>query len=171
MVFDPLDAVRRDFDRIGKALSIPKTRVSSLGFMELEVPVARAVEALVNENPWSSGFHGALNQRWTIVFRGKVSDRAVNAAEAAGLEVAYREAPKGSGQILTDVSLPAVGETEIEKATEVFNRFAEFYEGTLKGKYHYREEFQAKTAKSYAEGLGYRASLQYRNGMWELTVS
>jgi len=107
---------------------IPQTRISSLGFIEVELPVARAVEALVNEDPWSSGFHGALNQRWTIVFRGKISDKAVKAAEAAGLEVSYREAPKGSGQILTDVSLPDVGVTEIEKATEVFNRFAELYE-------------------------------------------
>jgi len=152
-----------------KKPEIPKTRVSSLGFQELELPVAKAVEALVNENPWSSGFHGVLNQRWTIVFRGKVSDRAVKAAEIAGLEVTYREAPKGSGQILTDVSLPDVGVTEIEKATEVFNRFAELYEG-LRGKYYYREESQAKRAKSYAEGLGYRASLQYRNGKWELTI-
>jgi len=112
-----------------KETEIPKTRVSSLGFIELELPVARAVEALVEENPWSSGFHGALNQRWTIVFKGKISDRAVKAAEAAGLEVSYREAPVGSGQILTDVSLPGVGVSEIEKATEVFNRFAELYEG------------------------------------------
>lgn len=108
---------------------ISKTRVSSLGYQELEIPVAKAVEALVDESPWSSGFHGSLNQRWTIVFRGKVSDRAVSAAEIAGLDVSYREAPKGSGQILTEISLSDVGVTEIEKATEVFNRFAELYEG------------------------------------------
>lgn len=149
----------RDYD-------IPKTKVCGI---EIEVPVAMAVEALVNENPWSSGFHGALNQRWTIVFRGKISDRAVQAAQIAGLEVTYREASKGSGLILTDVSLPGVGVTEIEKAGEAFNRFAELYEG-LKGKYYYREESQAQTAKAYAEGLGYRASFQYRNGAWELTI-
>ena len=62
--------------------------------------------------------------------------------EAVRSEVTYREAPKGSGQILTDVSLPNVGVTEIEKATETFNRFAEFYEG-LGGKYYYSEESQA----------------------------
>lgn len=149
---------------------IPKTRVTSLG-IDLELPVARAVEALVDENPWSSGFHGALNQRWMIVFKGKISDRAISAAKVVGLDVSYREAPKGSGQILTDVSLPGVGIREIEKATEAFNRFAELYEGALAGAYHYKEEAQARTAKSYAEGLGYRANLRYRNGEWDLTIS
>lgn len=116
---------------------IPKTIVTSLStekgsFAELEVPVARAVEALIKENPWSSGFHSALNQRWTIVFRGKISERAIKAAGVAGLEVSYREAPVGSGQILTDVSLPGVGVTETEKATQSFNKFAELYKGSMK---------------------------------------
>lgn len=53
----------------GDAMKIPTTRVSALGFQELELPVARAVEALVGEKPISSGFHEKLNQRWTIVFR------------------------------------------------------------------------------------------------------
>lgn len=149
---------------------IPKTLVTSLG-VEFEIPVARAVVALLDENPWSSGFHETLNQRWTIVFRGKISDKAAKAAQAAGLEVTYREAPVGTGQILTDVSLPGVGITQIEKATQAFNRFAELYEGSaLEGLFHYREEAQAKMAKSYAEGLGYRASLQHREGTWELTI-
>jgi len=107
---------------------IARTQVSSLGFMELEIPVALAVETMVDENPWSSGFHRKLNQRWTIVFRGRASDKVVKAAKAAGLDVNFREAPKRSGQILTDVSLPDVGITEIEKAKEVFDRFAELYE-------------------------------------------
>jgi len=133
------DAERKQFLKssnpnvhIVSGFKIPTTRVSSLGFVELELPVARAVEALVDENPWSSGFHAALNQRWTIVFRGKISGRAVKAARAAGLEVSYRELLEGSGQFLTDVSLPSVGVTEIEKATEVFNKFAELYEGSSK---------------------------------------
>jgi hypothetical protein len=124
-----LPAIAEKLDKTGNP-GHSKTRVSSLGFIELEVPVARAIEVLVKENPWSSGFHGALNQRWTIVFRGKISNRAVEAAKAAGLEVTYREAPAGSGQILTDISLPGVGMAEIEKATKVFNEFAELYESS-----------------------------------------
>lgn len=111
---------------VAEDLLIPKTFVTSLGF-EVELPVAMAVETLVGESPISSGFHGALNQRWTIVFRGKVTPRAIKTAKMAGLEVGYREMVKGTGQYLTDISLPDVGITEIEKATEVFNKFAELY--------------------------------------------
>ncbi len=136
-------------------VAIPKTRVTSLGFLELELPVARAVEALVEENPWSSGFHGALNQRWTIVFRGKVSDKAVKAAKAAGLEVSYREAPVGSGQILTDVSLPGVGISEIEKVTQVFNRFAELYES----KPSYSKEGEMSTLSGATQAGKYRLEI------------
>ncbi|GAI04831.1 unnamed protein product [marine sediment metagenome] len=108
-------------------LSIPKTFVTSLG-IEVEIPVAMAVEALADEDTMSSGFHGALNQRWTIVFRGKVGPRIIKAARVAGLEVSYREMVPGTKQYFTDVSLPDVGISEIEKATEVFNKFAELYE-------------------------------------------
>ena len=101
-------------------LSIPRTFVTSLG-IEVEIPVAMAVEALAGEKIISSGFHGALNQRWTLVFEGMVSEKITRAAETAGLEVTYRG-------IFTDISLPNVGIKETEKATEVFNRFAELYE-------------------------------------------
>lgn len=108
--------------------SVPKTRVSSLGFAELELPVARAVEALVGEGTLSSGFHEKLNQRWTIVFEGIVIPKVAMAAQKAGLEVSYREEPKGTGHYFTDVSLPHVGKEEIGKATTAFNKFAELYE-------------------------------------------
>jgi len=47
----------------------------------------------------------------------------------AGLDVSCGEAPKGTGQFLTDVSLPGAGVTEVEKAAGVFNRFANAYKG------------------------------------------
>jgi hypothetical protein len=101
--------------------NIPTTYVSSLG-LELEIPVVEAVETLWKERPWSSGFHTRLNQRWTIVFQGNISNKAMKAAKAAGLQVSYR------GDFgLTDVSLPNVGVYEFEKATSVFNKFAELY--------------------------------------------
>lgn len=112
---------------------IPKTRVTSLGFAELELPVARAVEVLVEERPVSSGFHEKLNQRWTVVFWDIVKPKVAMAAQKAGLEVSFREAPIGTGHYFTDISLPNVGKEEIKKATAVFNRFAELYEANPGG--------------------------------------
>lgn len=111
-------------------LGIPTTRISSLDFLEVELPVAKAVEtlALAGEPTISSGFHEALNKRWTIVFKGIASPKATMAAEKAGLEVTYREAPRGTGQYWTDISLPDVELGEVEKATAAFNKFAELYE-------------------------------------------
>jgi hypothetical protein len=107
--------------------AIPKTSIPSLRFLKVEVPVAQAVEATAGETPSSSGFHIHLNQRWTIVYEGKISDKAAMAAIMAGLEVSYREAPKGTGHMLTDVSLPGVKASDAAGATRVFNRFAELY--------------------------------------------
>jgi uncharacterized protein len=107
--------------------AIPKTTVASLGFAEVEIPVAKALEATAGETPSSSGFHIHLNQRWTIVYEGKISDKAAMAAIRAGLEVSYREAPKGTGHMLTDVSLPGVKASDARGATRVFDRFAELY--------------------------------------------
>lgn len=116
---------------IAKDLAIPKTRVSTLGFEELEIPVANAVEALVvgGERTISSGFHGALNKRWTIVLDGKVSEKLEKAAREAGLEVKSREAPKGTGHYFTDVSLPDIGRADVETAKKAFDKFAENYTG------------------------------------------
>lgn len=107
-------------------------RLPELDGTDIERPVAHAVVALLDEHPVSSGFHQALNQRWTVVFDGEISTRAVRAAHAAGLEVSTREAPQGTGRILTDVSLPNVSATQLEEATRVFDTCAVLYTGMRK---------------------------------------
>jgi len=94
---------------------------------EVELPVVNAVSALRNEDIVSSGFHGALNQRWTIIFKGEVSRKVKDAASKAFLNVKTRETTAGT--IYTDVSLPEVGVTELGRAEEFFDRFAEYYSG------------------------------------------
>ena len=111
-----------------KAPAIPTTRLSAFGGAEVELPVAKAVEATFDEGSASSGFHESLNQKWTIVYK-EPSQKLLNSAKKAGLEISTREAPKGSGQIFTDVSLPNVTVEQIDKATEVFNSFADIYAG------------------------------------------
>ena len=109
---------------ITEGMGIPTTRISALDYEEIELPVARAVEALLPERPLSSGYHAALNKRWTIVFV-TISPKAAKAAREAGLEVSVRTTTAGT--VFTDVSLPNVSAQEMEKATAVFNRFAELY--------------------------------------------
>lgn len=106
---------------------IPTTKMTSLNFMPVELPVAVAVESLIKEAPVSSGFHEALNQRWTMVFVGKVSPKVAAAAKEAGLEVEERITTAKT--LLTDISLPRVGQEECNKATQVFDKFAEIYSG------------------------------------------
>jgi len=110
-----------------RTVEIPITYMSALGFMPVELPVAVAVEALIKEAPVSSGFHSALNQRWTMIFTGKVSPKVASAAEKAGLEV--KERITTAKTLLTDISLPSVGEEECGKATKAFDKFAEIYSG------------------------------------------
>jgi hypothetical protein len=43
------------------------------------------------------------------------------------MEVSVREAPVGTGQFLTEISLPGVKSTEIKQAFEAFNKFADNY--------------------------------------------
>ncbi len=111
-------------------IEIPKTRLSALGFVEIEKPVAKAVETLASRgvDTVSSGFHSALNKKWTIVVRGEIDESLKGAAKRAGLEITEREAPKGTGQILTDISLSKIKVDEVKKAESIFNRFAELVE-------------------------------------------
>lgn len=132
---------------------IPTTKLSALDFMEVEKPVAKAVEATADEGAVSSGFHFSLNQLWTIVYKNP-SNKIIDAAKKAGLEVSKREAPKGSGQILTDISLPDVGVEELDKAEKAFNNFADIYEGkepTQKEKVSEAVKGKPKTIKEIAE--------------------
>lgn len=77
------------------------------------------------------------------------------AAKKAGLEVSFREAPKGSGHYFTDISLPNVGKEEIEKATAAFNRFAELYK---------------KGSSSNLGGMELsKEQLQYAEVLWQTT--
>jgi len=49
-------------------ITTPTTKITSLGMTEIEVPVAKAVEATATkEGAVSSGFHSDLNNQWTIV--------------------------------------------------------------------------------------------------------
>jgi hypothetical protein len=107
-----------------KACKIPTTYVSSIG-AELELPTALAVDLTLNEWPVSSGFHTVLNQRWTIVYRGGVSDKLKRAAIKAGLEIKSRKTRAGWG--LVDISLPGATQCDCQKATDVFDKFAEIY--------------------------------------------
>lgn len=121
------------------AQNIPTTKVSSLGGAEIELPVARAVEETFNEGSVSSGFHFAQSpQEWKIIYGNKqwmtnpelakeVSSELLDAAKQAGMKVSVREAPAGSGQYMTEISLPGVKFNEIEKATKAFNKFADTY--------------------------------------------
>jgi len=109
--------------------AIPTTRVSSIGGIELELPVASAVEATFNEEPLSSGFHFSQTpQQWKIIYNQKsVTPNLIEAAQNSGMDVSVREAPVGTGQFLTEISLPGVKSTEIKKAFEAFNKFADNY--------------------------------------------
>ncbi len=107
-------------------VEIPETYM--FGFsMKIEMPVAVAVEHLINESPVSSGFHSSLNQRWTMVFAGKVSPKVASAAKEAGLEV--KERIPTAKILFTDISLPNVRKEECNKATKAFDKFAERYSG------------------------------------------
>ena len=56
-------------------ITTPTTKITSLGMTEIEVPVAKAVEATATkEGAVSSGFHSDLNNQWTIVYKGEVSE-------------------------------------------------------------------------------------------------
>jgi len=105
---------------------IPTVKIPSVE-IEVEYPVANAVELLQAENPISSGFMAALNQKWTIVFRGRISEKAVEAAKKAALKIKYREMVKGSGQYFTDVYLPEAAVLDFDRAKLAFDHFAEEY--------------------------------------------
>lgn len=113
---------------------IPTTKMSALNLAEIEMPVARAVEATMKEGSVSSGWHSGfsqefnnMNPRWAIVYEGAPSKRLVNAAEKAGLEVSTRKTT--SGDIFTDVTIPEhiAGRADIKKAQKIFNTFADIY--------------------------------------------
>lgn len=129
-----------------------KPETTKVSGVEIEKPVAKAVSATSEENTISSGFHEALNNRWTIVYDGKVSDKIKNAAEATGLVVEEREAPKGTGRILTDVSLPDVTQNNTAKAQSVFNKFAEYYENPDTIPTKAKELLEKEKTKTTTEG-------------------
>lgn len=91
----------------------------------VEYPVANAVFALWEENPISSGFMFKLNNQWTIVFRGLISQKAVQAAEGTGLKVHYRT-------FCTDVYFPGGTVLDFEKAKLAFDELASRYSGIPK---------------------------------------
>jgi DNA ligase D-like protein (predicted 3'-phosphoesterase) len=100
--------------------------------IHLEKPTASAVKALSSEHPvssgWHSGFSKELNQLepcWAIVFKGQLSSKALKAATESGLKVKER---KG----LTDVYLPDVSRSNYDKATGMFDKFADLYRGLTK---------------------------------------
>lgn len=118
----------------GGLVDTPTTRLLSVSGAEIEVPVANAVDATNGEGSASSGFHSAftkdyigIDPSWAIVYEKPVSQKLIQSAESSGLKILKREAPKGSGQILTYVYLDNVGENQANKATEVFDKFAETY--------------------------------------------
>jgi len=97
----------------------------------VEYPVSNAVYCLWEEHPISSGFMAELNQRWTIIFRGIISDKAKEAAKGAGLKVTPRPI-KGTLAYFTDVYLPAGTIADFEKAKLAFDEFASRYSGLPK---------------------------------------
>jgi hypothetical protein len=139
---------------------IPTTKLTQLGFLEVELPVASAVEATSNEGSVSSGFHSSLNNLWTIVYKNP-SKKLIKVAEQAGLNVSTREAPVGSGQILTDITLPNIGRDEIEKATKAFNRFAELYDKAKANPELFRKATKAKTLKEFLASMGTPDKVDY----------
>jgi len=110
---------------------IPTVNIPSVE-TPVEYPVANAVELLQSENPVSSGFLAKLNNKWTIVFRGRISQKAAEAARKAGLKIKYREMVKGSGHYFTDVYLPEATVLDFDRAKLAFDHFAEEYSGIPK---------------------------------------
>ena len=101
---------------------------------KIEQPVAKAVDATFDEETSSSGFHKQFSQEfngiepsWAIVYKGDVPEELKTSAEEAGLKINRREAPKGTGNFITDIYLPDIKQSETAKATEIFNNFAELY--------------------------------------------
>jgi hypothetical protein len=114
-----------------KESPVPKVKIPTVE-TPVEYPVANAVYYLQAEKPMSSGFmEKHVPPRWTIVFWGKISDKAVKAAESAGLKVRYREMLPGSGQYFTDV-YSELTQAEWEKAKLAFDEFASSYSGLPK---------------------------------------
>jgi len=114
-----------------EARKIPTTRLSGFNNVPIEIPVASAVEATYGEKAVSSGFHGSLNNKWTIVYDGQVSPKLKLAAEQAGLEVTPRTTTANT--LLTDVSLPNAKITDQKVAKEAFDNFAKNYTSELEG--------------------------------------
>jgi hypothetical protein len=111
---------------------IPKTQVEELPGTPIEKPMAKAVKALINEKPESSGWHHGFSQDfngldpcWAIIFHGDISDKAKKAATMAGLKVKRRDI---GGASVTDVYLPDVGKDDLERATKALDKFALEYE-------------------------------------------
>jgi len=103
------------------------TEVKSLPGSPIEKPVAKAVQALMAENPVSSGWHShfspkfnGLHPSWAIVFDGGLSGKARKAAKAARLDINIR------GRMV-DVYAADVPRDDLEQATKLFNKFAEEY--------------------------------------------
>jgi hypothetical protein len=110
---------------------IPTTESPVLPGTPLEKPTAKAVEALRNEHTCSSGWHSGfspdfngLEPCWAIVFDRHVSPMAIQCAEKAGLKVNVHQR---GGVPLTDIYLPGVPKEEQDKASTIFNSFAEEY--------------------------------------------
>jgi len=129
---------KRKQKQIEEDASIPRAKIEELPMFHVEKPVAKAVKALIHEGTVSSGFHFNFSKEftgidpcWAIVFKGRTSRKIERAAKKAGLEINYRGIPSGDSKIhiksVTDVYLPGVGKTEIEKATKIFDRFADEY--------------------------------------------
>ncbi len=187
VIFDPKDiVVGGKPSEILKAaartkIEIPKTRLSTLGFVEIEKPVAKAVETLASRgvDTVSSGFHSALNKKWTIVVKGEVDASLKVAAKRAGLEITEREAPKGTGQILTDISLSKIKVDEVKKAERIFNRFAELVEarkevskagGSAKSAAPVFEQGKPITTSAIRQAQkGFENTDKFRGGTWYST--
>jgi bifunctional non-homologous end joining protein LigD len=139
-VKDKIHRTSRLAHRVVIAYRLPSIKSPSLPGSMLEKPTYKAVEELMSEDPissgWHSGFDNDFNQLepcWAIIFDGKLSSKAIKAAEGAGLKVKERTGRiYGPDHVLTDVYLPNVGRTNYSKASAVFNKFSDLYKGSGK---------------------------------------
>ena len=119
---------------IARYLAKTEEKFSPLVDAPLEVPTKLAVESTLDEHPASSGFHEGFSQDnnnldpcWAIVYDGQVSDILVRAAKQAGLRVTLRYM-ENEQEVITDVSLDDVKQSETDKAKAIFDKFADIYQ-------------------------------------------
>lgn len=94
--------------------------------IHIKGPFLKAAKALIPEKPVSLGWNTKFPKDcWGFVFNGAPSQRAVNAAIKTGLH--YQEEDDRSA-----ISLPGIKESEVDKATEKFNIFADEYKSVSK---------------------------------------